>query len=66
LALDPVDENGESAWDANSYLKMFQEYQDAIPERCWIYDYHKKYLRPYEVYGEPGYIFMLEGGKKTY
>ena len=66
LALDSINENGESAWDANSYLKMFQEYQDAIPERCWIYDYHKKYLRPYEVYGEPGYIFMLEGGKKTY
>lgn len=66
LALDSVNENGESAWDANSYLKMFEDYQSAIPERCWIYDYHKKYLRPYEVYGEPGYIFMLEGGKKTY
>ena len=65
LALDNL-QNGESAWDANSYLKMFEEYQNAIPERCWIADYHKKYLRPYEVYGESSYIAMLEGGKKTH
>lgn len=66
LALDTRDANGASAWDAETYLKMFQDYQDAIPERCWIADYHKKYLRPYEVYGEQRYLAMLEGGKKTH
>lgn len=65
LALDNL-KDGESAWDADSYLKMFEEFQNSIPERCWIADYYKKYLRPYEVYGESSYISMLEGGKKTH
>lgn len=54
------------AWDINNYLNAFDEWQSTIPEKCWIEDYHRKYLRPREVYGSNDYIGMLEGGKKTH
>lgn len=54
------------AWDVDAYLNAFKRFQDVIPERCWIEDYHRKYLRPRQVYGSDDYIPMLEGGKKTH
>ena len=57
---------GSNAWDAEPYLKMFEDWQNCIPERVWIECYYRLYLRPREVYGAVEYIDMLEGGKKTH
>lgn len=54
------------AWSAQAYLDRFNQFQSVIPERCWIEDYHRKYLRPYEVYNDSSYFLKLEGGKKTH
>ena len=54
------------AWSAQAYLDRFNQFQSVIPERCWIEDYHRKYLRPYEVYDDSSYFLKLEGGKKTH
>jgi hypothetical protein len=54
-----------SAWDSKTYLKAFEDWQAAIPERCWIEAYRRLYIRPNEVYKENAYLSMLEGGKKT-
>ena len=59
-----LESNG--AWDYEAYLKRFNDWQSCIPERCWIEDYYRKYVRPYELYGEGAYLEMLEGGKKTH
>ena len=56
----------ESAWDSKSYLKRFSDWQKTIPERCWIEDYYRKYVRPLEIYGDHMYVDMLEGGQKTH
>ena len=56
----------DGAWSSSAYLKRFDDFQAAIPERCWIEDYHRKYLRPYEVYNDSSYFSKLEGGKKTH
>ena len=61
-----IDRQKAGAWDVNNYLNAFEEWQSSIPERCWIEDYHRKYLRPRLVYGSNDYIGMLEGGKKTH
>ena len=61
-ALDGAD----GPWAAKSYLKIFDEYQSAIPERCWIEDYYRKYRRPLEVYNDPDFDWRLAGGKKTH
>jgi hypothetical protein len=55
-----------SPWEAKSYLDIFEEYQSAIPERCWIEDYYRKYRRPLEVYNDPDFDWRLAGGKKTH
>lgn len=56
----------QGAWSAKNYLKDFEKWQNSIPERCWIEDYYRKYIRPYEVYSDSTYLDMLEGGKKTH
>lgn len=58
--------DNRGAWDDKTYLKMFEDYQSAIPERCWIEDYWRKYIRPLEVYDNDFFLDMLEGGKKTH
>ena len=55
-----------SAWDSAPYLAKFDEWQSSLPERVWIEDYYRKYLRPKEVYGATKFLPMLEGGKKTH
>ena len=57
---------GSNAWDAQPYLKLFEDWQNCIPERIWIECYYRLYLRPREVYGAVEYMGMLEGGKKTH
>ena len=55
------------AWKAETYLKLFKdEWQDYIPEACWIESFRRKYLRPLEVYGNDGYLSRLDNGKKTH
>lgn len=54
------------AWKAEPYLAKFNAYQSALPERVWIEDYYRKYLRPYEVYKTDNYLNRLAGGKKTH
>lgn len=60
--------NGIGAWDSNGYLKLFKEKQSLIPERCWIEDYFRKYIRPRRLGldGDNSFIQRLEGGLKTH
>lgn len=54
------------AWSASSYLQAHNNFQKVIPERCWIEDYYRKYIRPYEVYNSSMFLEMHEGGQKTH
>ena len=54
------------AWDSKSYLKLFEDWQNSIPERVWIECYYRLYLRPRQIYGDETFVPMLEGGKKTH
>lgn len=66
-ALESTGDSGEeNAWDAAPYLEAFTEWQKTIPERCWIEDYYRKYVRPLEIYGDSMFVDMLEGGLKTH
>jgi hypothetical protein len=66
-SLESTGENGqENAWDAAAYLKACSDWQKTIPERCWIEDYYRKYIRPLEIYGDSMFVDMLEGGQKTH
>ena len=60
--------DGIGVWDADAYLKLFKEKQSLIPERCWIEDYFRKYIRPRRLGldGDNTFIQRLEGGKKTH
>lgn len=68
LAANTVKYKGKtiSVWSAEDYLNMFTEWQSRIPERCWIEDYYRKYFRPNEVYNDPFFNGMIEGGQKKY
>lgn len=55
-----------SVWNKDDYLWLFKDWQSRIPERCWIEDYYRKYLRPYELYNNTMFISMMEGGQKTH
>ena len=55
------------AWRAQPYLDEFDKHQKSIPERCWIYDYFRKYVRPRRLgLDEDTYLKRLEGGQKTH
>lgn len=60
--------DGVGVWDINGYLNLFKEKQSLIPERCWIEDYFRKYIRPRRLGldGDNSFIQRLEGGKKTH
>lgn len=55
-----------SIWDKNDYLQLFTDWQSSIPERCWIEDYRRKYIRPHEEYNNHLFNEMMEGGQKKY
>lgn len=59
--------NRESAGCFNSvnYLAKAKAYQSVRPERVWVADAQRKYLRPYEDNGTETYLPML-AGKKTH
>lgn len=54
------------AWEAEEYLQAFENWQNSIPEVCWIEDIYRKYFRPYEVYNDASYLPRLANGKKTH
>lgn len=54
------------AWDANSYINLFNQWQSCIPEACWIEDFNRKYYRPYTEYDDASYLKRLANGKKTH
>lgn len=57
----------KDAWKAQTYLFLFkEEWQDFIPEACWIESFYRKYFRPYEIYNNKDYLSRLAGGKKTH
>lgn len=57
----------KGAWRAQPYLDEFDKHQKSIPERCWIYDYFRKYVRPRRLgLDEDTYLKRLEGGQKTH
>ena len=60
----------KGAWNAAAYLAECKRHQNKIPERCWIEDYLRKYIRPYRLGldGKEGNKFLekLDGGKKTH
>ena len=57
----------KGAWSASNYLNAFKSYQNIIPERCWIEDYFRKYIRPRRLdLDSDTYLKRLEGGQKTH
>lgn len=58
----------KGAWEPEPYLNEFKKHQDILPERVWIADFVKKYLRPRQMGmdGEGAYVMRLDGGKKTH
>lgn len=59
--------NRESAgcFNSTNYLTKFKAWQATRPERLWVADAQRKYLRPYEDNGTETYLPML-AGKKTH
>ena len=59
--------NRESAgcFNSTNYLTKAKQYQSVRPERVWVADAQRKYLRPYEDNGTETYLPML-AGKKTH
>lgn len=59
--------NRESAgcFNTSNFLGKVQTYQATRPERVWVADAQRKYLRPYEDNGTETYLPML-AGKKTH
>lgn len=57
--------NRESAgcFNTTNFLKKLKDWQDTRPERVWIADAQRKYLRPYEDNGTETYLPMLAGRK---
>lgn len=53
-------------WNKNDYLNALEEWQNRIPEACYIEDYYRKYFRPHELYDGDLYLEMLTGGKKQH
>lgn len=55
-------------WKPETYLQEFNKHQSVIPERCWIYDYFRKYIRPRRIGldADNKYVKRLEGGKKVH
>jgi hypothetical protein len=49
-------------------LDEFKKHQDIIPERVWIANYVKQYLRPRNMGLDAAgsYVVRLDGGKKTH
>lgn len=58
--------SARGAWSSTTYLNLFEEWQNAIPEVCWIEDFNRKYFRPNNVYGDDSYLVRLANGKKTH
>lgn len=57
----------KGAWSASTYLNAFKDYQEVIPERCWVEDYFRKYIRPRRLdLDQDTYLKRLEGGKKIH
>ena len=57
----------KGAWNPQHYLAEFKKHQDIIPERCWLADYQRKYLRPRQLgLDQQTYLDRLEGGRKTH
>lgn len=55
-----------TVWSKDDYLNALEEWQNRIPEACYIEDYYRKYFRPHELYDEDLYLEKLTGGKKTH
>lgn len=55
-----------TVWNKDDYLNALKEWQNRIPEACYIEDYYRKYFRPHELYDEDLYLEMLTGGKKQH
>lgn len=62
-----LSKDGENnPWNYKAYLQMFKDFQNVIPERVWVEDYIKKYIRPHRLYEQnTAFLSKLEGGKKT-
>ena len=54
------------AWNYEPYLAAFEEWQNVVPEICWIEDFNRKYFRPNNVYDDDSYLKRLANGKKTH
>ena len=55
-----------NVWSKDDYLWLFEKWQSIIPERCWIEDYYRKYIRLYELYNIKMFNGMMEGGQKKH
>ena len=51
------------AWDSRRFLLEAEAYQAVKPERLWVADMRRKYLRPYEDLQITSYLPMMHGTK---
>lgn len=59
-----LDRESKLAWSATRILKKMENYQDVKPERLWIMDMQRKYMRTYEDNGTTSYLPMMHGNKR--
>lgn len=59
-----VELESKLAWSATRILKKMEDYQDVKPERLWIADMQRKYMRVYEDNGNKAYLPMMHGNKR--
>lgn len=53
----------QGCFNSNNFLTKLKNYQSTRPERIWIADAQRKYLRPYEDNNTRTYLSMLAGRK---
>lgn len=54
----------KDAWKASRILREMKAYQAIRPERLWIIDMRRKYIRPYEELNDNLYIPRMNGTKE--
>lgn len=59
-----LDRESKLAWSSTRILKKMEDYQDVKPERLWIMDMQRKYMRTYEDNGTTSYLPMMHGNKR--
>ena len=60
-----VERESNGAWNAETIIKEFDNWQSEFPEELWRVDIERKYLRPYKN-GVPRFLNTMMNGRKKY